>query len=447
MGPDRRQIVGNRIVSGDLDGDGYPDLIIHAIGSNNRETVGTPPAPRVRAHERARARRRPAVRRPHGRERVRHPARRLHHRVPLGAARGRSATSTGTATSTSSAAPTPIPTTVASPPTAADMDRSQILLNDGKGHFTLKPGSGVAPSEPRPTTGATFVDVDRDGKLDLFLGFFYDTATASRARSSSSAATATAPSRRLHRRSHVNALANYRPAYGVTTCDVDGDGVPELLVSALRARAQHPLQERREGPLHRHRRRLDATPYDDDIALPGQPVLPLLLHACTRRPPTAQGAAAPADPVPHARRRLLEPGHRHDARRASAATPSPPSAPTSPATGCSTSTTRRSRTGGRARARDASRLLVNVGAPRQAPLRPARPHQARHGRPHPTRRLERGRAHGGRGRPRQRRPRGPRRRLSDYPDQFGLLFHQKPDGTFEEIGAGLRASTTPASRA
>src|SRR5262249_23052003 len=35
------QIVGNRIVSGDLDGDGYPDLIIHAIGTNNRETVGS----------------------------------------------------------------------------------------------------------------------------------------------------------------------------------------------------------------------------------------------------------------------------------------------------------------------------------------------------------------------------------------------------------------------
>ncbi len=36
-------VVGNRIVSADLDGDGYPDLIIHAIGSNNRETIGTPP--------------------------------------------------------------------------------------------------------------------------------------------------------------------------------------------------------------------------------------------------------------------------------------------------------------------------------------------------------------------------------------------------------------------
>ncbi|MDJ0973059.1 MAG: CRTAC1 family protein [Planctomycetota bacterium] len=56
-----------------------------------------------------------------------------------------------------------------------------VLLNDGKGRFTpldqAGPETAAAPDGPNqhPATvcGATFADVDRDGRLDLFLGAWY----------------------------------------------------------------------------------------------------------------------------------------------------------------------------------------------------------------------------------------------------------------------------------
>jgi hypothetical protein len=118
---------------------------------------------------------------------------------------------------------------VQTPPTAADLDRSRVLLNDGAGHFAIVPMSGVEPSQAMPTTGVSFVDVDRDGRLDLFLGFFATTTFTPQALligngdgtfvDASSAA-------------GVTSSATRRASYGVTTCDLDGDGAAELLVSA-----------------------------------------------------------------------------------------------------------------------------------------------------------------------------------------------------------------------
>ena len=48
---------------------------------------------------------------------------------------------------------------------------NQILLNDGEGHFTPKPDSGVASGSAKPTAGnAVFADFDADGNLDLYVG-------------------------------------------------------------------------------------------------------------------------------------------------------------------------------------------------------------------------------------------------------------------------------------
>lgn len=125
----------------------------------------------------------------------------------------------------------------------AAADRSEILLNDGKGHFRM-----ADPSDPSaralPTAAAAFVDYDRDGVLDLFVGTWY-------ARNSIEGA-----GNYLYRGDGQGGFAdvgreqgvlrppagndngkyllglNRRPAYGVTACDVDNDGLPDLLVSA-----------------------------------------------------------------------------------------------------------------------------------------------------------------------------------------------------------------------
>lgn len=50
--------------------------------------------------------------------------------------------------------------------------RSEVRLNDGKGRFTTKEGSGVG-AHAETTSAATFVDFDADGLLDLFVGNWY----------------------------------------------------------------------------------------------------------------------------------------------------------------------------------------------------------------------------------------------------------------------------------
>lgn len=51
-------------------------------------------------------------------------------------------------------------------------ETSEIMLNDGSGHFELSPEDNPIrrPNEPDIVAGASFVDYDRDGNIDLFVG-------------------------------------------------------------------------------------------------------------------------------------------------------------------------------------------------------------------------------------------------------------------------------------
>jgi enediyne biosynthesis protein E4 len=123
-------------------------------------------------------------------------------------------------------------------------DRNEILLNDGKGKFTLAPKSDVqkVPSDVLPpTSGATFVDYNRDGVIDLFVGFWYRAYGTSylgvQARLFKGAGDGTftdaTPGSGLETQAAgYDQGKNHRPAYGVTSCDLDDDGSSELLVSA-----------------------------------------------------------------------------------------------------------------------------------------------------------------------------------------------------------------------
>ena len=117
--------------------------------------------------------------------------------------------------------------------------RSEIRLNDGKGRFATKEGSGVG-EHAETTAAATVVDFDRDGVLDLFVGNWYvrygedlecfpsrlfrgnGDGTFADVTEKAGMLGVAEPGRRDSR----------RPVYGVTHADWDDDGDQDLLVCA-----------------------------------------------------------------------------------------------------------------------------------------------------------------------------------------------------------------------
>lgn len=105
----------------------------------------------------------------------------------------------------------------------------QILLNDGKGHFSPKANAGVeAPMGADTVTGnALFADWNGDGKLDLYLGngqtsyaaadqLFFGNGDGTFREVSKTNLTGTNPD---------------RPTNGVVSCDYDNDGDLDIFVS------------------------------------------------------------------------------------------------------------------------------------------------------------------------------------------------------------------------
>lgn len=124
---------------------------------------------------------------------------------------------------------------------SAASDRSEIFLNDGAGHFTLAPRT-AASKGPLPTSGAAFADFDRDGNIDLFVGTFYDGNEGAGTRlyhgqgnggfaDVSTATKVLRPATEGDQDAYLKGQ-NRKPAYGVTACDVDDDGEIDLIVSA-----------------------------------------------------------------------------------------------------------------------------------------------------------------------------------------------------------------------
>lgn len=55
-----------------------------------------------------------------------------------------------------------------------DMGKNDLMINDGQGHFSLATNSPFHLESLWNTAGASFVDYDLDGKLDLLIGNWYD---------------------------------------------------------------------------------------------------------------------------------------------------------------------------------------------------------------------------------------------------------------------------------
>jgi hypothetical protein len=121
-------------------------------------------------------------------------------------------------------------------------DRNEILLNDGDGTFTLATGGDLRLADERVASmGAAFTDVDRDGKLDLWLGTgtgFYEAApdrlfqgdgAGSFADVSTALGVVTYPWMSL---AQLNKAKGHHDSWGATACDLNGDGSPDLLGSS-----------------------------------------------------------------------------------------------------------------------------------------------------------------------------------------------------------------------
>jgi len=119
-------------------------------------------------------------------------------------------------------------------------DRSMILLNNGNGVFSPAKTSDITPTDPMATTSASFVDYNQDGNIDIWVGFFYQMygyplCQQDRLYQGHGDGTFTDVTAQAGLTTTVAGYAdgtNHRPTYGVTACDVDGDGDDDLITSA-----------------------------------------------------------------------------------------------------------------------------------------------------------------------------------------------------------------------
>jgi hypothetical protein len=101
---------------------------------------------------------------------------------------------------------------------------SQILLNDGQGHFTVKAGAGVEAL--KYAANAVFADFDGDGKVDLFVGNGQTTYTVRNAylRGNGDGTFTDVTTEAL-----PGVVA--QPTDGLVACDYDDDGDLDVFVS------------------------------------------------------------------------------------------------------------------------------------------------------------------------------------------------------------------------
>ncbi len=117
---------------------------------------------------------------------------------------------------------------------------NELYLNDGRGVFTLKLDSGINLRWPLTTSSAVFLDADKDGKVDLFVGAFmtdYPDPTSYQDElykgNGDGTFTRVTAAAGLETKDALGSPSGSfpKPTYGATSCDWNNDGWPDLLVS------------------------------------------------------------------------------------------------------------------------------------------------------------------------------------------------------------------------
>jgi len=235
-------VLANRVSTGDLNGDGYPDVIVHRGGSHNpNDFTAEPRAYNYRVLMN--------VDDGSGGRRFEDRTRESNYGVTRsdGPDIGRAAHFAVYADFDDDGDLDILSGTNGDPNNVSTDPghRSELLLNDGNGVFSLGPMSAViAGSEGGgrivTTSGAALLDYDRDGLLDAFIGNWYaqygrslyglqDVLARNTGGGAFEELTDVAG---LRTEGDVTERDTAAPAYGVTACDVDQDGDTDLLVSA-----------------------------------------------------------------------------------------------------------------------------------------------------------------------------------------------------------------------
>ncbi len=234
--PDGAHLLGNRLGAVDLDGDGYPELVVHTGDGYNRDAADAQDFQRKKRV----LRNMEDPQNPGRRIFVEHTSASGYDTVPGTEEGGRGASFAVAGDVNGDGHLDLVSVVYASTAETAVVDDTTVLLGDGAGHFTPEERDQPWVNDLYySVTSAALTDYNRDGSLDLFMGYSYKTYGISPQQdrlfrnSGSGVFGDVTDSAGLTTFSGGEAEGrNHKATWGVTVCDINRDGWPDLLSSS-----------------------------------------------------------------------------------------------------------------------------------------------------------------------------------------------------------------------